>query len=94
MPDLDALYTQFKGDGLVVVSVSDETPERVVPYIQAHPVTYPILLDPGRTVNDAYRIEGIPKSIVYDREGKIVAQAIDMRTKRQFLEMLAAAGLK
>ena len=31
---------------------------------------------------------------VYDRTGKLVAQSIDMRTRRQFLEMLAQAGLK
>jgi hypothetical protein len=44
-------------------------------------------------VNGQFNIEGIPKSFVYDREGKLVAQAIDMRTKRQFAEMLAQAGL-
>jgi hypothetical protein len=38
-------------------------------------------------------VEGIPKSFVYDRDGKIVATAIDMRTKQQFLAMLAKAGL-
>jgi hypothetical protein len=31
---------------------------------------------------------------VYDREGKLVAQAIDMRTRQQFLEMLSHAGLE
>ena len=39
-------------------------------------------------------VEGIPKSFVYDREGKLVAQSIDMRTQQQFLEMLAKAGLE
>jgi thiol-disulfide isomerase/thioredoxin len=94
MPDLDGLSKKFRKQGLVVLSISDEKPEKVVPYIKEHPVAYPILLDPGDVTEKAYRIEGIPKSFVYDREGKIVAQAIDMRTKRQFLEMLASAGLK
>jgi hypothetical protein len=39
-------------------------------------------------------VEGIPKSFVYDRNGKMVAQSIDMRTKNQFLGMLAQAGLQ
>ena len=39
-------------------------------------------------------VEGIPKSFVYDREGKLVAQSIDMRTRNQFQEMLAEAGLE
>lgn len=45
-------------------------------------------------MHEEYNIEGIPKSFVYDRQGKLVAQSIDMRTKHQFLEMLAQAGLK
>jgi hypothetical protein len=44
-------------------------------------------------VNEQFAVEGIPKSFVYDREGRLVSQAIDMRTKRQFLEMLRQAGL-
>jgi hypothetical protein len=36
---------------------------------------------------------GIPKSFLFDRDGKLVAVAIDMRTQRQFLTMLAAAGI-
>jgi hypothetical protein len=45
-------------------------------------------------VNDLYRVEGIPKSFVYNREGKMVAQSIDMRTRSQFQQMLAQAGLQ
>jgi len=52
-----------------------------------------VLLDPGRKVNGMFVVEGIPKSFVYDREGKLVAQSIDMRTQKQFLEMLERAGL-
>ena len=93
MPDLDALYQRFKDQGLVVLAISDEDTNKVKPFITERPVTYPILLDPGRKINDAFRIDGIPKSFVYDREGKLVAQSIDMRTRKQFLEMLAQAGL-
>jgi len=94
MPDLDALYQQFKDQGFVVLAISDEDVAKVQPYIEQYHYTYPILLDPGRKVHQAYNIEGIPKSFVYDREGKLVAQSIDMRTRRQFLEMLGQAGLK
>jgi hypothetical protein len=31
---------------------------------------------------------------VYDRIGKMIAQSIDMRTRNQFVEMLAQAGLQ
>jgi thiol-disulfide isomerase/thioredoxin len=94
MPDLDALYKRFKDQGLVILAVDDEEAGKVKPFLAERPVTYPILLDPGRKVNDLFHIDGIPKSFVYDREGKLVAQSIDMRTQKQFLEMLGQAGLR
>jgi len=39
-------------------------------------------------------VRGISKSFVYDRQGKLVAQSLDMRTQKQFLEMLKKAGLE
>jgi len=38
-------------------------------------------------------VDGLPKTLVYNRDGKLVAQSIDMRTQKQFLEMLEKAGL-
>jgi len=94
MPDLDALYNKFKDHGLVVLAISDEEAAKVSPFISERKISYPVLLDPGRKVNDLFIVEGIPKSFVYDRDGKMVAQSIDMRTRDQFLEMLAQAGLQ
>jgi len=94
MPDLQALYDKYKDQGFVVLSISDEEDGKVAPFIAERKITYPVLLDPGRKVNDLFVVEGIPKSFVYDREGKMVAQSIDMRTRGQFQQMLAQAGLQ
>jgi hypothetical protein len=40
-----------------------------------------------------YHVDGIPKSFVYDRDGKLVDESIDELTQKQFLMMLAKAGL-
>jgi peroxiredoxin len=94
MPDLDALYKRFKDQGLIILAISDENADKVTPFLAAHGVSYPILLDPGRKVNEEFHVEGIPKSFVYDRAGNLVAQSIDMRTQAQFLAMLSKAGLQ
>jgi len=94
MPDLEALYNRFKGRGLVILALSDEELGKVQPFISERKITYPVMLDPGRKVNEMFQVEGIPKSFVYNREGKLVAQSIDMRTQGQFLQMLAQAGLQ
>jgi peroxiredoxin len=94
MPDLETLYERFQPKGLVVLAISDEDAAKVEPFVRERGVKFPVLLDPGRKVNERFIVEGIPKSFVYDREGKFVAQSIDMRTQKQFLEMLKKAGLE
>ncbi len=93
MPDMEALYQRFKSKGLVILAISDEDAAKVQPFV-AGKYTFPILLDPGRKVNEALGVEGIPKTFVYNRAGKLVAQAMDRRTERQFLAMLKQAGLE
>jgi len=93
MPDLDAIYTHFQSQGLVILSLSDEEMTKVGPFISAANYHPPVLLDTGGKVAKQFHVDGIPKSFVFDREGKLVAQSIDMRTQHQFLMMLAQAGL-
>jgi peroxiredoxin len=94
IPDLEKLYSHFKDQGFVVLAISDEDASKVAPFIAQEKASYPVLLDPGHKINDLFQIDGIPKSFVYDRTGKLVAQSIDMRTRSQFLAMLSAAGLQ
>lgn len=93
MPDLDALASEFRDRGLVILALSNEPEAIVRAFVAAHPVHYPILLDANGRVGEALKIDSIPKSFVYDRTGRMVAQSIDMRTRGQFLAMLKAAGL-
>ena len=94
MPDLQSLYDKYKDQGFLVLAISDEETAKVSPFIAERKISYPVLLDPGRKVNDTFVVEGIPKSFVYDRNGKLVAQSIDMRTRNQFQQMLTQAGLQ
>jgi len=94
MPDLETLYERFNSKGLVVLGISDEAAAKVEPFIRERKISFPVLLDPGWKVNEMFVVVGIPKSFVYDREGELVAQSIDMRTQKQFLEMLGKAGLE
>jgi peroxiredoxin len=94
MPDLQALYDHFASKGFVVLAISDEESAKVVPFISERKISYPVLLDPGRKVTESFHVDGIPKSFVFDRDGKLVALSIDMRTQGQFRRMLAQAGLQ
>jgi peroxiredoxin len=94
MPDLESLYKQFKKQGLVILAISDEDSSKVKPFIAEQGISYTVLLDPGRKVNTLFHVMGIPKTFIYDRSGKLGAESIDMRTRKQFLAMLAQAGIE
>jgi peroxiredoxin len=94
VPDLEALYKQFKNKGLVVLAISDEEAGKVKPFVTQRGISYTVLLDPGRKVNTLFHVTGIPKTFIYDRSGKLAAESIDMRTRPQFLGLLAQAGME
>ena len=94
MPDLDVLYTQYQPQGLVILSLSSEDPAKVSAFIEKTKYHPPVLIDKNAQVAGQFHVSGIPKSFVFNRQGKLVAESIDMRTRRQFLAMLAKAGLQ
>jgi peroxiredoxin len=94
MPDMEALYRRFRQKGLVVLAVSDEDRETVAGFLAKQNYMFPVLLDPGRKTAGAFSVEGIPKSFIFDAQGQLVAEAMDMRTERQFLDLLKEAGLQ
>jgi peroxiredoxin len=94
MPDMQDLYVRFKDKGLIVLGVSDEERDVLEKYVGQRKYTFPILLDPEGKIKDAFNIDGIPQTFIFDRSGKLAAESIDMRTKAQFLKMLKQAGLE
>jgi len=94
--DLKELSQRFKKQDLVVLAIFGEKSDRVTNFVKSQKITFPVLLDPEQKVTNLYRIAGggFPKSFVYNREGDLIAQAIDMRTRKQFLSILSQAGLQ
>ena len=94
LPELEALYNRFQSQGLVVLAISDEDAAMLRKYLARYPYSFPILHDPARRTGKNYGVESVPRTFVYDREGRLVAMAMDQRNESQLLEMLAKAGLK
>jgi peroxiredoxin len=94
MKDLDAIYTLEKSRGLVVVSITSEAPDPVMSFLSTAHYHPPVLIDEDGAVTKEFHVVGLPRTFVFDRQGKLVSEAIDMRTRRQFFDMLAHAGLQ
>jgi peroxiredoxin len=94
LPDLNDLYSRFKSQGLVVLSITNEESLKVSSFVNKIGYRAPVLLDSESLAAKRFHVENLPRSFVFNRKGKLVALAVDQRSRRQFFQMLAAAGLR
>ena len=94
LPNLDAIAEHYASQGLVVLAVTDEEESKVMPMLRLHNPHFTVLFDSGRKVENQLGINSIPRTLIFDRQGKLAAQAQDARTQHQFLLMLRTAGLQ
>jgi cytochrome c biogenesis protein CcmG/thiol:disulfide interchange protein DsbE len=86
MPDLAAVYNEFKTQGLVVLGVNDqERQETVTGFLASNPLPYLILLDPDSRVARAYGTDFLPASFLIDRRG-ILRATLPGQSSRAKLE--------
>jgi peroxiredoxin len=70
MPQIQALYDQFKGKGLMVVGVdTDEPAETARKYFEDQHYSFMNLLGSGNDVVKKYGAEGIPRVTLIDKDG-------------------------
>ena len=92
MPDLNDFYSRFNSQGLVVLSITNEESSKVSSFVNAIDYHTPVLLDSDSQAAKRFHVENLPRSFVFNRKGKLAAIAVDQRSRRQFLQMLAQAG--
>jgi len=77
IPNLAAIYNEFKGDKFDVLSVAvwDERANTIKSAIE-HKVVWNQIIDAQNIPTDLYGISGIPQIMLFDPDGKIVAKGI------------------
>ncbi len=93
MPVLDAIQTRFDSQGLVVLGITDENGFTVSSFLAGNNYHPTILFDPDSKVHKEFHIEGIPRTFIFDREGKLIGETIDQGTWKQFITILAKTDL-
>jgi peroxiredoxin len=93
MPDLQARAERFP-DRLVILGVNFDEPESDVrAFAEELRLTFPLLLDPGAEVQEAYRVLGYPTSVFVDETGIIRAVHVGIMSSDQIDGYLANLGL-
>jgi peroxiredoxin len=93
MPDLDKIYSYFEPQGLVILSLTDDDTFKVSTLVNQMSYHPPVLLDYDRKVAKQFHVDGIPKTFLFGRDGKLLDQTIDQCTGVQFLKMLSKTDL-
>lgn len=74
MPDFQALYDKYKGQGLQVYGINvGESKVAVADFQKQVGTSFPILIDEGDAAQTAYRILPLPATFFIDRSGTIRA---------------------
>ncbi len=82
MPSMEKLYRELKGEPfeILAVSVDKAGAKAVVPFMKAHKLSFPALLDPEGQIARPYGVTGVPESFIINKQGiieKIVIGPID-----------------
>ena len=80
IPDLNRLQDELGPKGLEVIGVSldEEGFDAVRPFAETHEVTYPLVVDDGAVAAQYGSIQGLPTTLVIDRNGRIVRRVIGL----------------
>ncbi|WP_260286076.1 thiol-disulfide oxidoreductase ResA [Peribacillus aracenensis] len=73
MPYMDNQYKNFKEQGVEILAVNvGESDYAVNNFITKHDLTFPVMIDKGREVENAYRVDVLPVTFLVDKEGKVI----------------------
>ncbi|NUM48291.1 MAG: redoxin domain-containing protein [Anaerolineales bacterium] len=93
MPALESRHQQYP-EQLAVVGIDfDEAKEDVAAFVEEFALTFPILLDPGAVVQDAYRVRGYPTSVFLDEDGTVQIVHIGIMSEDQLDAYLQELGV-
>ena len=69
---LSRLVDTYRSAGLAALAVGvDDDPLAAARFAVAHPVSFPVLLDPDKGVARAYRVDNLPMLMLIDRSGTV-----------------------
>ena len=74
MPSLESLYQKFKNKNFAMLAISNDMfGETVVkPFVKAHKLSFPILLDQRLKASNQFGVVSLPSTFMIDPKGKII----------------------
>jgi len=92
IPLMQKFYEKYKDQGVEIVAVNltgfDYGLEKVKNFVEAHNLSFPILVDEDGSVGNLYNTIGIPTSYFIDSKGVIVKKVVGQLSEEVLQELL------
>ena len=81
-PWMNRMQGRFANDGLVVIAVNlDEDRSQAEQFLREHPAQFKIIFDPEGKLAETYKVQGMPSSYLFDRNGKLIYSHIGFKER-------------
>jgi len=101
IPELDKLYLKYKDRGFKVLLVAQDDPktiQKVKGIVTQMKIVSPVLLDPSKSVGNAYNVKNYPTSFLVATDGSVVQftqgymRGDEKVLEQKILELLGGTG--
>ncbi len=93
MPFFEKLYSNPQKQLEILAVNFDEPRQKVQEFAEEYNLSFPILLDPGASVQEIYRVRGYPTTFIVDENGIIRYHHIGLITGEQIYKYLSELGV-
>ena len=93
LPDIAELYVEYAGGGeaeIILVNCG-ESAEAVDAFLERNGYALPVAYDPATTIAGAYGVNAIPRTVVFGRDGTVVADYTGSRDYDTFKSAINGA---
>jgi peroxiredoxin len=90
---LNRTLATYRSAGLQVYGINvDDDQTRALAYAHGESVTFPLLLDPEKSVSRSYQVDNLPMTLLIDRNGVVrnVIRDYNAKSEELFLQQLRA----
>ena len=94
LPHIQKLHEELKEKGLVVLGINAEPADVALKFMQDKGYTFTTLTDEGKTAWALYKVQGIPTTLVIDKEGIVRSYTVGYRAESDIRAALAQAGIE
>lgn len=84
IPDFISLQDKYGAQGLQIVGIGTDEPEKVREYAEENGMNYPVLFGTDDVALKYGGIDAIPTTFLIDRQGKIVTKYVGLRSRGEF----------